>query len=85
LTATIRPDGTFAAIDSNSCTYTGAFNLIDPNFNAYSEDYTRSCSGAKDTFTGLATYFPPSGNTTSADIKLMADDRTTEFLVADLQ
>jgi hypothetical protein len=25
LTATIRPDGTFSAIDSNNCSYTGAF------------------------------------------------------------
>jgi hypothetical protein len=85
LTATIRPDGTFSAIDSNSCTYTGAFTIIDPNFDAYGESYVRSCNGINDTFTGLATYFPPSGNSTNADIKLMADDNTTEFLVADLQ
>jgi hypothetical protein len=85
LTATIRPDGTFSAIDSNNCSYTGAFGLIDPNFNAYSESYTRSCNGANVTFTGLATYFPPSGNTTTADIKLLADDSVSEFLVADLQ
>ncbi len=85
LTATIRPDGTFSATDSSSCSYTGAFVLIDPNFNAYSESYTRSCNGAKVTFTGLATYFPPSGNNTVADIKMMADNKTSEFLVADLQ
>ena len=85
LTATIRPDGTFSANDSNNCTYSGAFGLIDPNFNAYSESYTRTCNGVNVTFTGLATYFPPSGNTKNADIKIMADDNTTEFLVADLQ
>ena len=85
LTATIRPDGTFLANDSNNCSYTGAFVLIDPNFNAYGESYTRSCNGAKVTFTGLATYFPPSGNTTTADIKILADDKVSEFLVADLQ
>jgi hypothetical protein len=85
LTATIRSDGTFSASDSNNCSYTGAFSLIDPNFNAYGENYIRSCSGVNDTFTGLATYFPPSGNTANADIKIMADDNTTEFLVADLQ
>lgn len=84
LTATIRPDGTFSAIDSNSCTYAGAFGLIDPNFNAYRESYTRACNGVDAVFTGLAAYFPPSGNTTKADIKIMADDNTTEFLVADL-
>lgn len=85
LTATIRPDGTFSAIDSNSCSYTGAFNLIDPNFNAYSESYIRSCSGVNATFTGLATYFPPGGNTSTADIKLLADDNASEFLAVDLQ
>ncbi len=85
LTATIRPDGTFSAIDSNSCTYSGAFSLIDPNFNAYGESYIRSCSGVNDTFTGLATYFPPVGNNSIADIKVLADDNVSEFLVADLQ
>lgn len=85
LTATIRPDGTFSAIDSNNCTYMGAFNLIDPYFNAYSENYTRLCGGVNDTFTGLAAYFPPTGNTATADIKLLADDNVSEFLVADLQ
>jgi hypothetical protein len=85
LTATIRPDGTFSAIDSNSCSYTGAFGLIDPTFNAYSENYIRSCGGVSVTFTGLATYFPPVGNTSTADIKLLADDNVSEFLVADLQ
>ncbi len=85
LTATIRPDGTFSAVDSNNCSYEGAFGLIDPNFNAYSEKYIRSCGGVNVTFTGLATYFPPSGNSSTADIKLLADDNTSEFLVADLQ
>ncbi len=85
LTATIRPDGTFSAIDSNSCTYSGAFSLIDPNFNAYGESYIRSCGGVNVTFTGLATYFPPAGNTSTADIKVLADDNVSEFLVADFQ
>lgn len=85
LTATIRPDGTFSAIDSNGCTYSGAFGIVDPNFNAYSESYTRSCNGVNVMFTGLAAYFPMSGKSTNADIKIMADDNTTEFLVADLQ
>ena len=85
LTATIRPDGTFSAIDSNNCSYSGAFGLIDPNFNAYSENYIRTCGGVNVTFTGLATYFPPAGNTSTAEIKLLADDNVSEFLVADLQ
>jgi len=85
LTATIRPDGTFSAIDSNSCTYSGAFSLIDPNFNAYHDSYARSCNGVSVTFTGLATYFPPVGNTARADIKVLADDNASEFLVVDFQ
>ena len=85
LTATIRPDGTFSAIDSNNCTYIGAFGLIDPNFDAYSENYVRSCNGVNVTFTGLATYFPLVGSSATADIKLLADDNTSEFLVADFQ
>jgi hypothetical protein len=85
VTATIRPDGTFSAIDSNNCTYMGAFGLIDPNFDAYSENYIRSCNGVNVTFTGVATYFPPVGSTAAADIKMLADDNTSEFLVADFQ
>jgi hypothetical protein len=85
ITATIRQDGTFSGTDSNNCSYTGAFDLIDPNFNAYSETYTRSCNGAQVTFTGLATYFPPGGKVANADIKILADDNVSEFLVADLQ
>lgn len=85
LSATIRPDGTFSGIDSNNCTYTGAFTLIDPNFNAYRETYTRQCAGANVTFTGLATYFARSGNISVAEIKVLADDNASEFLVADLQ
>jgi hypothetical protein len=85
LTATIRPDGTFSAVDSNNCSYSGDFALIDPNFNVYSESYARTCNGASVAFTGLAAYFPPSGNPASADLKLLADDNASEFLVADFQ
>ncbi len=85
LTATIRPDGTFSAVDSNNCTYSGAFGLIDPNFNAYSESHTRTCNGVNVAFSGLAAYFPPGGKTSTADIKVMVDDNASEFLVADFQ
>ena len=85
MTFTIRPDGTFSAIDSNSCNYSGAFSLIDPRFDAYGEKYDRSCGAVTVTFTGLATYFPPAGTTAAAYIKLLADDNSSEFLVADLQ
>ena len=83
-TVTVRPDGTFSAVDSNSCSYTGAFSLIVPNFNAYGENYVRTCNGTPVTFTGLATYFPPT-NGVNAEIKMLADNDAGEFLVADLQ
>ncbi len=85
VTATIRPDGTFSAIDSNNCDYSGAFGLIDPAHNAYSENYVRACSGVKATFTGLSTYFPSGGASATAEIKFLADDGVGEFLVADFQ
>jgi hypothetical protein len=85
LTATIRFDGAFSAVDSSNCTYSGAFGLIDANFNIYSENYTRSCNGSSTTFTGLASYFPASGSAVPAEIKLLADDNAGDYLVADLQ
>ncbi len=85
LTATIQSDGTLSAIDSNSCTYNGAFGLIDSNFNIYSENYVRSCNGVNLTFTGLATYLPATGPAAPAEIKLLADDDAGDYLVADLQ
>jgi len=84
LTATIQADGTFSANDSNSCSYTGAFGLIDSNFNAYSEEYIRSCNGSSMTFTGLASYFPATGGA-SAQIKMLADDNSGDYLVAVLK
>jgi hypothetical protein len=85
LTATIRSDGTFSALDSNNCSYSGAFGLIDPNFDAYSETYVRTCNGSMATFTGLASYLPAAGNATPAQITLLADDNGSDHLVADLQ
>ena len=84
LTVTIASNGTFTGTDSSNCTYSGAFGIINPVFDAYSETYTRTCNGAALTFTGFATYLPPSGGV-GADIKVLADDNATEFLVADLQ
>jgi hypothetical protein len=84
LTVTIASNGTFTGTDSSNCSYSGAFGIINPVFDAYSETYTRTCNGAALTFTGFATYLPPSGGA-GADIKVLADDNATEFLVADLQ
>jgi|GEM_PF-3010725 len=84
LTATINADGTFSATDSNTCSYTGSFGLVDSNFNAYSEDYIRSCNGSSLVFTGLASYFPAIGNA-AAQIKMLADDKAGDYLVADFK
>lgn len=88
LTLTIQPSGGLSGTDSNNCTYSGAFGLIDTNFNAYSENYTRTCGSVADTFSGLTAYFPASGSGTNAipaQIKLFADDNNSEFLSADLE
>lgn len=84
LTATIQTDGTFTALDASGCSYSGSFGLIDPNFNAYSESYTRSCNGTILQFTGLASYFPAAG-TSAAQIMLLADDDAGQYLVAILK
>ncbi len=41
LTATIQPDGSFIGLDSNNCTYAGAFSLINAKFNVYAETHVR--------------------------------------------
>lgn len=84
LTATILPDGTFSATDSAGCTYNGAFYLIDPTFDAYGENHVLSCNGVNVSFTGLASYFPPTANV-GANIQLFADDNAGDYLAADLQ
>lgn len=88
LTATIGADGTFSATDSNNCTYTGSFGLINPNFNAYSEAHVRMCNGVSASFTGLATFIPATGTGPTGPpttIRLLTDDASSEYLVADLQ
>ena len=88
LTATIQSDGAFTATDSNSCTYSGSFGLIDPNFNAYSETHVRICNGISDVFAGLATFIPAAGSAPTGAptiIRLLTDDNSSEYLVADLQ
>lgn len=87
-TATIRADGSFSAIDSSNCSYSGAFSLTDPNFNAYSENYVRSCGATNVTFDGLSSFFPASSsgaNVTKAHIQFLADDHASEYLAIDLQ
>ena len=85
LTATIASDGTFTAVDSDNCSYSGSFSPIDPNVNAYSESFARSCNGSTTTFTGLASYFPATASGTPTRIRVFADDNRGDYLVADLQ
>ncbi|HEY6923820.1 MAG TPA: hypothetical protein VI653_10150, partial [Steroidobacteraceae bacterium] len=86
MTATVQPDGSFTASDSNNCTYLGNFSLIDPTFDVYAETHVRSCNGAAITFTGLAALLP--ANTASGngmEIKLMSDNDAGEYLMADFE
>jgi len=88
LTATIQQDGSFTGADSNNCTYSGAFTLIDANFNAYAESHARTCSGVNVTFTGLAAFFPGTGSGvtgTPTQIKLLTDSGAGDYLVAVFQ
>ena len=85
LTATILSDGAFSAVDSNNCSYSGSFSLIDPTVNAYGESFVRSCNGSTAAFTGLASYFPATGSGAPTQIRLFADDNQGDYLVADLQ
>ena len=84
LTATIMPDGRFTAVDSTGCTYTGSFYVIDPNFDAYGENHTLTCNGVSASYAGLATYFPPAGNS-GAQIELLTDDNAGNDLVVTFQ
>lgn len=87
LSVSIQSNGVFTGTDSNGCTYSGSFGLIDTSFNAYSENYTVSCSSGSDTFSGLSNYVPASGAGTNASppqIQIYADDGAGNFLVSDL-
>ncbi len=84
MTATIHTDGTFSANDSNNCTYSGTFGLIDPRFNAYSESFMRSCGGTSMMFAGLATYIPGTSSTPT-EIRMLADDNSGDYLAAVLK
>jgi hypothetical protein len=88
LTATIQPDGSFIGLDSNNCTYAGAFSLIDAKFNVYAETHLRTCGGVNVTFAGLAAFVPGTGTGvtgTPTQIKLLADNNAGEYVVAALQ
>ncbi len=84
MTMTILSNGTFSAVDSTGCTYAGSFFLIDPNFDAYGENHALNCNGVTSTYSGLATYFPPTG-TSVAEIQLLADDNAGDSLVVNLR
>lgn len=88
LTATIQSDGSFTGLDSNNCTYDGAFTIIDPSFDTYAETHVRNCAGVTVTFTGLAALFPGTGagvTGTPTQIQLLTDNGAGDYLVADLE
>jgi hypothetical protein len=86
VTATIQPDGSFSAMDSNNCSYSGNFTLIRPAFDVYAETHVRSCSGVAATFNGLAALLPANSSSgPSTQLKLLTDNDAGEYLVAEFQ
>lgn len=88
LSLSIQSSGAFSGTDSNSCSYSGFFSLVNPNFNAYSESFTQTCGSAGSSYSGLAYFIPAAGsgsNATPAMINFLADDNGGHFVSALLQ
>jgi len=88
LNLSIQPSGAFTGSDSNSCSYSGYFNLVDPQYNAYSENFTLTCGTASTSYFGLSYFIPAAGtgsNATPAMINFLADDNNGHFVSALLQ
>ncbi len=84
LTMTISSGGALSGTDSNECSYSGSFTLIDEVYDAYAESYVQTCNGVSAAYKGLATYVAPSG-TATAQLELLADDGAGAFLDITLQ
>jgi len=91
LNLSIASTGSFTGTDSNNCTYNGFFTLVDPQFNAYNENFTLTCgSSTIDNYFGLSYFIPAvgsssGGTTTPAMINFLADDGTADFVSAEVQ
>ena len=88
LNLSIQSGGAFTGTDSNNCTYSGYFNLVDPQYNAYSENFTLTCGTASSSYFGLSYFIPAAGtdsNATPAMINFLADDNNGHFVSALLQ
>jgi hypothetical protein len=89
LNLSIQSTGAFTGTDSNNCSYSGFFNLVDPQVNAYTETFTQTCGATVDSnFFGLAYFIPASGSgsgTTPNTINFLADDGNTNFVSAMVQ
>jgi len=88
LNLNIQSSGAFTGTDSNNCTYGGYFNLVDPQYNAYSENFTLTCGTASTSYFGLSYFIPAAGtgsNATPAMINFLADDNNGDFVSALLQ
>jgi hypothetical protein len=98
LNLAIQPTGAFSGTDSNNCSYSGFFHIVDPQFDAYSEDFTLTCPGTGSTaapvrYFGLAYYIPAGGkggsssggSATPAEINFLADDDNGHFVSTLLQ
>ncbi len=92
LNLSIQPTGAFSGTDSNNCSYNGYFNLVDPQFDAYTENFTLTCGSTTTQYFGQAYYVPSTTSTSStgttttpAEINFLADDNNGHFVSALVQ
>ena len=87
LNLSIGANGAFTGTDSNACTYSGNFSLVDPQFDAYTETFTQTCGSTGISFFGLSYFIPAasSSSATPAMINFLADDDNGHFVSAEVQ
>ena len=78
---TVSSTGGLSGTDSNGCTYSGGFALVDQHFNAYEETFSQTCGSNTITFNGQADFV---ASPTPAKINLLADDNNGHFIVITL-
>ncbi|MBS0393165.1 MAG: hypothetical protein JSR54_00995 [Proteobacteria bacterium] len=88
ITMTVASDGVLTASDSNGCTYSGNFSVVDPRYDLYAEHHVRTCAGTVTSFDGFAAFFPATGAGTAgtpSELKLLTDDGAGDYVIADFQ
>jgi hypothetical protein len=78
---TVTNTGSLSGTDSNGCTYTGGFAIVDSHLNAYEEAFSQTCGSTTVTFNGQADFV---ATPTPAQINLLADDNAGQFIAITL-